>query len=163
MSHPSKLSITVHGAALPTVNAELQVVHVSPNGIIDFPNHSAFEVLHLPGSPEIFSQTRRFEVDLDALKRYRGTQLGHMYGVSIHSTPRSLQFLDGMVMEINGPGIEISAALQLSDHAVLLGLWWQQLTGEWAFEHSGAVLDTDNHLYQRVFLMGQYAERFKER
>ncbi|MDB5044421.1 MAG: hypothetical protein JWQ08_471 [Deinococcus sp.] len=159
----STLSVTVHAAALPTVKAELQVVHVSPNGIIDFPNSSAFEITHLPNSPEIFSRVRTFQVDLAGLKRRQGSQVGHLYAVSIHSSPRPLQFLDGMELEILGPGIVNTSVMQLSDHAVLLGVWWQNRAGEWAFEHSGAVLDTLNHLYQRVFLAGKYAERFADR
>lgn len=157
------LHLSVHSAALAAVHAELQVVHVAPSGLIDFPNRSAFEVTHRPGSPDIYADQRTFEVDLKELRRRQGSQIGHLYAVSIHSMPRSLQFLDGMVLETRAPGFESTSALRLEDHAVLLGIWWQDRAGLWAFEHSGQVLDTMNSTYQAIFLAGRHAERFAER
>lgn len=157
------LRLAVHAAALSVVHAELQVVHVAPSGLIAFPNRSAFEVTHLPGSPDIFSKSREFQVDLGELKRRQGDQVGHLYAVSIHSMPRSLQFLDGMVLEARAPGFETSVSMQLEDHAVLLGVWWQTRAGEWVFEYSGKTLDTLNATYQTIFLAGIYAERFADR
>lgn len=162
MTQSQSLYLAVHSTALAAVHAELQVVHVSPNGLIDFPNRSAFEVTHLPGSPDIYADRRTFEVNLDELTRRQGDQIGHLYAVSIHSMPRSLQFLDGMVLETKAPGFESTSALQLADHAVLLGVWWQNRAGAWAFEHGGQVLDTLNCTYQSIFLAGKYAERFAE-
>jgi len=157
------LRLAVHAAALPVVHAELQVVHVSPSGTIDFPNRSAFEITHLPGSPDIFPKTREFQVDLVELQRRQGDQAGHLYAVTIHSSPRSLQFLDGMELRVSGPGVESSVAMRLEDHAVLLGVWWQTRDGAWMFEYSGQVLDTMNASYQTIFLAGRYAERFADR
>ncbi|WP_019587467.1 hypothetical protein [Deinococcus apachensis] len=163
MTDRPTLSVSVHSAALPTVQAELQVVHVSPSGIVNFPNRSAFEITHLPGSSDVFSKTREFRVDLGELKRRQGDQIGHLYAVTIFSSPRSLVLLDGMVLEVRAPGVEATSAMKLNDHAVLLGIWWQNWAGEWAFEHVGQTLDTQNATYQAIFLTGRYAERFAER
>ncbi|GBF04089.1 hypothetical protein DAERI_010261 [Deinococcus aerius] len=164
MNERPTLRLTVRSAALPVVHAELQVVHVSPNGIVDFPNRSEFEITHLPGSPDVFSEKREFRVDLAELSRRQGEQVGHLYAVMIHSQPRSLDFLDGMVLETEAPGFEsVPIRLNLGDHAALLGVWWQNRAGEWAFEYSGRILDTMNATYQAIFLAGQYAERFADR
>lgn len=163
MNERPTLRLTVRAPTLPVVHAELQVVHVSPNGIIDFPNRSGFEVTHVPGSPDVFSETREFRVDLAELGRRQGDQVGHLYAVMLHSQPRSLDFLDGMELEAEAPGFDFSRRLELGDHAALLGVWWQNRAGEWAFEYSGRILDTMNATYQTIFLAGQYAERFADR
>ncbi len=163
MNERPTLRLMVRPAALPVVHAELQVVHVSPNGIVDFPNRSEFEITHFPGSPDVFSNRREFRVDLTELGRRQGQQIGHLYAVMLHSQPRTLDFLDGMELEAAAPGFEsVSIPLNLGDHAALLGVWWQNRAGGWAFEYSGQILDTLNATYQAIFLLGRYAERFAD-
>ncbi len=153
----------VRAQGLSTTQAELQLVHVPPSGIISFPNRSAFEVTHRPGAPEVLSATRSVHIDLDGLRTRFGDQVGHLYAVTVHSQPRTLEF-QNMTLDVRSPDFEeLGRPLDLADHAALLGVWWQDRAGRWAFEYSGQILDTLNATYQSVFLAGRYAERFADR
>ena len=159
----ASLDLVLRAPGLSTTQAELQLVHVPPSGVIGFPNRSAFEVTHRPGAPEVLSASRSVHIDLSGLRARYGDQPGHLYAVTVHSQPRTLEFR-GMTLDVRGPDFEERARpLDLVDHAALLGVWWQDRAGHWAFEHSGQILDTLNATYQSIFLAGRHAERFAER
>ncbi|GGR41145.1 hypothetical protein [Deinococcus ruber] len=156
------LTMTVRATGLSTTFAELQVVHVPPSGIIAFPNRSGFEVTHLPGSSDVLSASRTFSVNLNVLAQRYGDQAGHLYAVSIHSQPRTLEFRD-MDLTVVGSGVpEQVFPLRLADHVALLGVWWQNRSGAWNFEYSGKTLDSLNAPHQAIYLAGRYAERYSD-
>ncbi|THF84391.1 hypothetical protein E7T09_20530 [Deinococcus sp. KSM4-11] len=156
------LNLILKARDLRTTWAELQVVHVPPSGLINFPNRSGFEVTHTPGSADVLASTRALSINLVALHQRFGTQVGHLYAVTIHSQPKPLEFRQ-MSLEVRAPGLEATwPDLDLADHAALLGVWWQRRDGGWGFEYSGKVLDTMNATYQSIFLAGRYAERFAD-
>ncbi|SMB78854.1 hypothetical protein [Deinococcus hopiensis] len=125
---------------MPAVHAVLEVLHVWPIGVIDFPNRSAPSRSRT--FPATYSADRAFEVDLEELRRRQGEQVGHLYAVAIHSSRRALQFLDGVVVEVNAPDCESTSAIRLGNHPVLLGMWRHNWVGGRTFEHSGQVLGT---------------------